>query len=544
MNSNGISDSLALKLEPEAIAKARRDAEQKAASLTTDQYNYTRKLCKNNLFFLSKTILGYDWLSDELHGDYCRWKARTDTLFRFRLTLLPRGHLKSTIDTISDSIRCVLPDDSNAAPYPECLGPEMRLMLGHETEMGASSFLDAISGHFLSNPLLMGLFPECIPTKGKQRINSFQLELPRKRKWPQPTIDTMGVGAKAQGRHYNKIKLDDIIGDKARESKREMETAISWVNGIQSFFSSFLQDEIDWVGTRWAFDDVYAHIMKMYGDQLGKYIRSAIEKDKDGKDKVIFPERKVSGVVVGFSIKGYEIIKKDPKIWNANYANNPGLIDSAFLPGWLRYFNYRGPNRVVIFNRDLNGVIKVEEYGIMTQMDRVILVDPATSGNSGIIVTGMTANERIFTLEAIKSSLRPPELTEKIFQLVSKYQPRTVAIEEVLFSEVYRPWWQREMILRGIRFHITPVRPETRSKGARIRGLANYYGAGNMYHSQEQTDLIDEFRTLGASIEDKHLLDALAYGPKVWSKPFNIQQTTQSDNMPDPRLHVIPSTGY
>jgi hypothetical protein len=60
--------------------------------------------------------------------------------------------------------------------------------------------------------------------------------------------------------------------------------------------------------------------------------------------------------------------------------------------------------------------------------------------------------------------------------------------------------------LRGVEDH---------SKPGRVRGLASYFSAGQIYFHESQTDLLDEYDSFGAT-DDYHLLDALAYGPEVW----------------------------
>lgn len=93
-----------------AIHSAQSVAEHEYDKLTTEEYYYLRRRCKTDLFFLT-TLLGYDRLSTNLHGHLCRWIERT-AWEQFRLTLLPRDHLKTTIITICDSIRAGLTTDS------------------------------------------------------------------------------------------------------------------------------------------------------------------------------------------------------------------------------------------------------------------------------------------------------------------------------------------------------------------------------------------------------------------------------------------------
>src|SRR4051812_46485780 len=64
----------------------------------------------------------------------------------------------------------------------------------------------------------------------------------------------MGVGGKSQGRHYDYLKLDDLIGDKARDSKAEMQTAKDWIDNIQAFFTEFTR-------ARWILSERVGHLM-------------------------------------------------------------------------------------------------------------------------------------------------------------------------------------------------------------------------------------------------------------------------------------------
>lgn len=506
-NSPDLDEAISNLINEDNITKARKVADSKLSTLSFDQIRYLRKRCKIDLFFLTTAVLGYDKLSPNLHGDLCWWQMRNSG-HRFKIILLPRSHYKSTIETISDSVRIALPDDSGGlASWPECLGTNVRLLIAHETAEQASKFLVSVAGHFLSNPVVMGLFPECIPSPRKHRINKFELELPRTQIWNEATYDTMGVGGKSQGRHYDYLKLDDLIGDKARDSKAEMRTAKDWIDNIQAFFTDFLRAKMDIIGTRWAFDDLYSHLFGTYGPALLRYVRAAEEWDEESHSlKPIFPE--------AFTSAAFEIIKKSPKIWSAQYANDPDSGITEFNKSWKRYYEWTGYNKIVIGEGDSREFIDVMD------LDRCILIDPAMSGKAGFIVTGTDTNDRIFSLEAIKKDWKPPELVDFLFSAVSRWQPRLVAIESVLFSGLFEHWLKREMQVRGIRFHIVPIPTHGKQKEARVKGLATYFAAGAFHHHKSQTDLDTEIDQFGAT-EDYHILDALAQGPQVWTKPFN-----------------------
>lgn len=500
-------------LDKSNIYEAQKKAEQKYDGLDSDTITHLRKRLKTDLFFLNTGVLGHTRFSPHLHGHLCGWAERNDD-WRFRIILLPRGHFKSAGLTIGDSIRIVLPDDSGDAPWPRNLGPDCRVLICHETDGQASNFLFAITAHFLSNPLLMGLYPELIPSPRKQRVNRHELELPRSHVWPEPTIDTMGVGGRSQGRHYNFIKFDDLIGDKARDSQGMMDGAKEWFDNIQPFFSSFAKDHFDVIGTRWDLDDLYGHIFERYDDQLLRYIRGAEERDPVTDELVpIFPEEN--------TIKGFEILKKNKRIWLSQYANNPQAGATDFDKGWKRFFHWVGYNQIAVFTGDSSERLNIRD------MDITILFDPAMSGEAGLIVTGTDWKNRVFTLEALKKEWKPPEACDLMFRLVSRWRPRLVAIEEVLFSGLFKPWFEAEMRLRGQTFNIIPVSPlkggKSISKEARVRGLSSYFSAGTIFFEANQADLIKEYDQFGAT-KSIHMLDALAYGPEVWRKPLSRAQ--------------------
>lgn len=504
--SDNLDEIVAGLIDEDNITKARKASETRMEKLSTDQYNYLRKRAKLDLFFLCSSILGYNQLSPKLHGDLCWWMMRNGQ-HRFKEVLLPRSHYKSTIVTIGHGIQIALPDTSNGvAPWPECLGTDVRILIGHETSEQASRFLVSIAGHFLSNPLLMGLFPETVPTAKKQRINKYELELPRSGIWNEATYDTMGVGGKSQGKHYDYLKLDDLIGDKARDSKSEMQTAKDWFDNIQAFFTKFLQGKFDLIGTRWSFDDLYNHVHMAYGPALLKYIRAAEEWDDNAKAFLpIFPEQ--------FTTESFAILKKNPKIWTAQYANNPEAGANELLKSWKKYYEWTGFNKLRI--PDGEGWANFN----VLDLDRCILIDPAVSGKAGFIVTGTNENDKVFILEATKNTWRPPELVDYIFNAVTRWQPRVVAIESVLFSAIFEPWLKTEMQVRGIRFNVIPITTGGKAKEARVRGLTNYWAAGAIYHHASMVDFETEYDSFGAT-NDYHMLDALAQGPEVWSRPF------------------------
>lgn len=503
---------------------AQQEAEKRKRKLSEEEWRRLRVRAKRDLFFLCYGVLGNNRLSINLHGDLCT-KIRTSAhTHRFREWLLARGNFKSTIITIGHSIQVVLPydkldaeydDDPLPIPWPDSLGTDCRLLIAHETHESAARFLYAITNHFTTNPILMALFPEAVPSVRKNRINKWELELPRSITGnPEPTIDTLGVGGKSQGRHYNYIKLDDIYGDKARDSEAESKTTKQWFDNIQSFFSTFSKDRLDLIGTRYSFDDIYAHAHEAYGSQLFKYIRKIEEVDPSGATE-IDPEtsrvvpRKYITFPEEFTKESLSILKKNKKVYNAQYLNDPDENTTGFDQTWWKEFFWIDQFRIAIFTGKSREILNVRDFDIC------FLIDPGEEKTGGFAVTGMDYRRRVFVLNSLRLELSTPALTDLVFRSAVRWQPRTVGIESDFFMSSFEHWWKTEMLVRGIRFHITPCHTAKRAKDDRIAGLANYWAGSQIYTNDAQQELKEEYRIWGKS-KNIHILDALAYGPEVW----------------------------
>jgi hypothetical protein len=295
---------------------------------------------------------------------------------------------------------------------------------------------------------------------------------------------------------------------------------------------------MDLIGTRYSLDDLYAHAYNVYGKKMLRYIRRIKETNPEtGELELIFPEE--------FTSDSLEILKKNPKVWNAQYVNDPHEGQAEFAREWKRYYNWQSKERITIFS----GTGGSYSYNIR-DLDINVLIDPAPVGKSGFIVTATDDKMRIFVLEAIKLSLKPPEFINFLFKLVTRWWPRVVAIEEVVFSALYKPWLEREMAVRNCRFNILMVKPkklrnvEDHSKPGRVRGLASYFSAGQIFFHESQKDLIEEFDNFGAT-DDYHLLDALAYGPEVWRAQLNVAEVAKRKKIEEEQLGIRDVlTGY
>lgn len=503
------------------------EAKHKRGSLDPELIKKIRRKCKNDLFFLCYSILGNDRLSPNLHGHLCQW-MKINKAWRFKEELLPRAHFKSTVITIGDTIQTILPDDDGDQPHPYNLGPNARVLICHEVATVASGYLYAITQHMMSNPWIMALYPECVPTPRKQKINTRELTLPRSIVKQEPTVGTMGVGGRSQGLHYNKFQFDDLIGEEARDSETVMQSAKTWLDGIQGFFDKLAESTFNVIGTRWGPDDIYEHLEERYKKQLKVY-RRAVEEVTGYEEKYvdnqkvrvpikkpIFPEE--------VSEKDLEVLKANPIVFAAQYLNDPGGGNNRFTEDMLRWYSWNKERTSITVNKSPNFQAKHVHIG---DLNKVLIWDPAVTGNSGWCVVGTDHFSRHFVLEARQEALEPTQAVQKMFELYAKYRFRALCVEEVLFSKLFQNWLEAEFRLRGTAFTVIGCKTDGKEKDARIVGLHPFLSNGQIFFNEELysrtqdktdrwSDLIYQIIKFGILTKEYHIIDALAYLPGVY----------------------------
>jgi len=145
-------------------------------------------------------------------------------------------------------------------------------------------------------------------------------------------------------------------------------------------------------------------------------------------------------------------------------------------------------------------------------------VDPAaTTGNesdyTAIVTVGTDADGTMYVADAIRGRWEPDEIIEKIFQQYLTYGSRTIAIEEVAFSNMLRKQLEKEMLRRHLPLNVVALKKDNSSMGIkktlRIEGLQPHIKAGWMLFSHAHKDLETELLCFPGRHDD--LLDALAY---------------------------------
>lgn len=491
----------------EKYKESQKKANQQRAQLTHEQIHKYRARCKKDLFFLCSAVLGYRDLSVKFHSEEFAKVRTAFNEFQFLLMLWPRAHFKTSTGTVGHNIQCALPyteedekydeDRDIPVPYPANLGTDIRILIIHEIENEACRFLFMITQHFMNNPMLMALFPECVPQRSLHRINRSELELPRTGVYGEPTFDAKGVSAKQQGNHYNLIAPDDIYGREARDSDAETMQRKTFIDGIFGFLNNPSIDKIFAKGTRYKYDDVYGYMIDKFEDQLWVTRRKVEEYNpKTGQKEIVFKER--------ITEKLLKIIKTDKKTYYSEWLNDPEEIGEGFDKTWWKTFEWIDSTRIAVFDGDKSkpSVVNIRDCYI------AILIDPGEI-TGGFLVTATDYWWRTFTLIAIPIDFPSPALVELLFRQVQKWLAHLVSIEADAAQHLLGDWVKMEMNNRKIYFPVHEYYTKKQAKPKRIESLGQLYSANQLFHNETQTELKQEFERFGKSA-DIHLLDALA----------------------------------
>lgn len=464
------------------------------AGLSPERREELREIGKKDLFFFAKAICGYKDMTKRTHQEFCDWLVSgAIEPGSTQLGLMPRGHFKTSVNQ-ADLIRRLLVD------------PEEQILIVNESSENAESMLKEIKELILDRQILGALYPEIVPeAKRAQTWNSKQIVVPRKYPHRMPSIDTAGVTSKITSRHYDFIYGDDLIAEEALYSPTVMWKSIKFVNRLVSLTVNPRKSRRRIIGTRWAFSDVYSHIMETMS--YDTFIRKAIVQGPDGPEP-FFPERYTMEIF-------QDIIENDPEQWATQMANDP--LDTSvadFKKSWLQYFIV-GPDYAIRWTDD-EGIMHRQP---ISDLRIYIHVDPSpgdtdTGDQTGIVVVGINHLRQVFVLDAWEHRVDPLAQREKILELANFWHPRMVSIEKNAYQVSLRYAVEEKAKERGIYVNLKDyLAPSNRSKGARVRAsLQPLFSTRRVWVRKGLIHFIERYLHFGKDERD-HLLDAMAQGP-------------------------------
>lgn len=439
---------------------------------------------------------------------------------RTRLFLLFRGAFKSTIITIAHTIQLML------------IWPDIRILIAsHKKEGGSQKFLGSIKDHFIRNERFRKLFPEFCPKPNSSgQIDwgtSEQVTLPNRSStaiFPEATIEIAGNTTDVTGRHYNYLKIDDIV-------TRESVTNESMLERTEEFNAllTFLFDQPEWgiadySGTCYHFADLYASLRN--SPQITKFILP------------VWDENKVPTVPERFTTKGIETIRNHPSMtsyqFSAQYMMNPvPEEDQIFRP---EYFTRSGfyydelPDKLRIF----------------------VLVDPAntqrkSSDYTALMTIGIDESGDLYFIDIIRDKLTLDQRAKLVCDVLQRNKIHTVYYETIGFQSsdcksIKEMGQQRDWYIG-----VEEIKASKQSKEDRIRGLQYFFEQSKVhfprtykyfsrYHARE-FDMVEIFRRelfMFPSCEKDDLADCASFILRTnMLKASSYSKSTKTENMFD-----------
>lgn len=213
-------------------------------------------LCKTDLEFLYRELLGYDRFNKELHGNYPGDPSigKPPGLAYYlehsgprKLILIPRNHLKSTVVTVAWSIQQILKN------------PDIRICINNAKYDTAREFVSAIQSHLEVGGKLEKLFGSFRSPRLNWNRDSFtiaQRQLVR----AQPTVMAASIDSILNGKHFDLIINDDLVEPNNVRTKEQINKVIDFHKDC--FNQIDKGGTIVDIGTRWAAQDLYGHILE------------------------------------------------------------------------------------------------------------------------------------------------------------------------------------------------------------------------------------------------------------------------------------------
>lgn len=465
---------------------------------TLEGRNRARYLCKWDLRYLCKEVLGYkDW--DVCHDDLYEW-LETNKGSKRKLLLIPRGHLKSSIVTVGLSIQEILQDFNR------------RILIANAIWDNARGFTQQIADYFNKFSVLKDLFGDFRPhTRGekgwtKDALTVAQRTIPLK----EATVTSTGVERTQASQHYDKIVLDDVVA-------RENITTKEQRNKIVDFYGDCLSllepgGEVLVIGTTWHEDDLYNLLRK--DEAYVVYRRTALEPPNFIDGTPIFPKKFSKQTLI--EIKDEFNKKGKMGQFYAQYFLDPYPDEDAeFKKEWFKYYD---------------SLPRTDNDQIVPLYVSVCL-DPslgkAASDNAAISATAVDARGSIYVLQARGFKCHVDYIGQEVVKTLMfvkdmGLKTSVVGIEGFAFQAALETPIREAMRAAGfgnVSLEVLP-RSTDESKDSRIMALIPFFAQGKIFIKQNMADFKDEMVRFKKNVRRRKddILDSVAWQIGYWRR--------------------------
>ena len=455
----------------------------KKSNSKTSKIEFERWLCKRDLYYLGKYVLGYSKAVFHLHKFMCDTMENLPDGYR-GLREFPRDSFKSTFMTISFIVQQLLNN------------PNIRILLKSNTVNNAASKLKEARNHFEKNDSLRRLFPEHCPVKRADQGNNTYWKSPANTAVQnEGSFNAAGVGSSSTSQHYDMIIGDDFWDEDSVASQETMTKCNNDLNGIEYLLGSPEEGKIIFIGTRFAHDDPTKGLL----DNI-RY-RCVIVSGITRHGRSLFPE----AMSVEHLYSQYHSHRYN---FSCQIMLNPSSEDSSFSSDWFKYLSY--------------SEVKKQEREGKIKTSVVILTDAAgqdktSSDPVAILAVVKDSLKRKTVVEYVRKKLNPLDFLIAVSKMYDKYNADYAVRQNALIETVLEPFIdarnkdRKEQGMDKVRWEKISLGKQ--SKMARMSGLQPYFQRGEMYFDpamENLKELQDEILSFPFNMSNDDGMDALS----------------------------------
>jgi predicted phage terminase large subunit-like protein len=299
---------------------------------------------------------------------------------------------------------------------------------------------------------------------------------PRTHASVEPSIETAGVETSKVGKHYSKLKFDDLVSDKNTTTKELMDKVESVFKAAGSLLDP--SGKTDIAGTRWHFGDLYGRLLSELKDSkdFSYFHRKAVE-----GDKYFFMDIGANSLTPEFLAQ--KRAAQGSYVFSCLYNNEPVDDEDAIFKA--RDFAFYEPDNYP------DGLF------ITACLDPIPPNEGTKGDDAALTVCGTDSELNIYILDIVAGRLQPSEQIEEIFRMHQKWGINVLGVETNAFQKVMRRdiefrYTQERKSNPNFRFfHIEEfVGTSLPNKERRIQGLQPYHERGALRFPGKSLDTL------------------------------------------------------
>jgi hypothetical protein len=450
-----------------------------------------RQRARTDLFFLAHDVLGYDWVNHKVHDevidflphkpggvDHMDFEKKAFYGYKpsipieefepdsthWYLHLDPRGTLKTTVDTVCDTIQWIIN------------WPDIRVAIVTAVGEQGETAYDEIRKKFQFCNRFRQLFPElCPPAKSAADWGNSEkftvCNRPRLRK--EPTVMLISVGKVIAGYHVDLMKISDVVDINNSGTPGQIQGVIRFIGFCEPIIETFINQRSGWKmieGTTYDYGDLHQTIRdseeaKAPADRKWKMlVRSAIKPDGTALWDEKLPITKLKSMETDPTIGAYIVASQ--------YYLNPVPASGALGTREQILFT---PHRII---EQLRGRMNIYTTIDLAGMDEDA-INRSKNDDTVLNTAGWDSDGRLYVLDIRVGKFTPGQVIDNMFEVYRIYKPLGFKIEKEAHSRVLAPFIRREMEKRNVWLPIIYMKRDNRkSKKQRISGLQSYFSAG------------------------------------------------------------------